>query len=134
MYEELDHQVWTPVILRGKNPIKNVNNQTYNIIDKRNSDEIQKSNKCNQLENESENFHHQRVPISIAQEIIKTRCSMKMTQKEIAQKINVLQSVIASYENGSAIPDHKILQKISKVLNISFNTKMNKNKSKESFH
>ncbi len=130
MYQE-EHQVWTPVILRGKNPIKKNDTQKYNIIDKRNSDEIQKNVKNNKLENESENFHLQRVPISIAQEIIKKRCSMKMTQKELAQKINVLQSVIASYENGSAIPDHKILQKISKVLNISFNTK---NKSKESLH
>jgi putative transcription factor len=40
-----------------------------------------------------------------------------MTQKELAQKINVKPAIINDYESGKAVPDSKIINKIKKILN-----------------
>ncbi len=120
-----DHQDWTPVILSGKKPAKIPGSAgpKYDIQDKVAEEERAKAAKQRALETESEIFKIETVPISISQEIIKGRNAMKMTQKELAQKLNLQQSVIASYESGKAIPDHQILQKIAKALNIRLSLK-----------
>ena len=41
-----------------------------------------------------------------------------MTQKELAQKINVKPAVINEYESGKAIPNPKTLNNIKKILGI----------------
>jgi len=41
-----------------------------------------------------------------------------LTQKELATKVNLLPSVLQSYENGSAKPDQKVLSNLEKVLGI----------------
>ena len=44
----------------------------------------------------------------------------KMTQKELANKINESQKTINLYEQGNIVPENKILQKLRKELNIKF--------------
>jgi ribosome-binding protein aMBF1 (putative translation factor) len=39
------------------------------------------------------------------------------TRNDLAARINVRPSVIAEYENGVAVPDAKIMQKLRAVLN-----------------
>ena len=56
---------------------------------------------------------------------------MKLTQKELAQKLNIQPSIIASYENGKAIPDHQILQKIARALNTKFQSPKKNTQKKE---
>tara|TARA_B100002051_G_C16547852_1_gene540966 strand:- start:138 stop:497 length:360 start_codon:yes stop_codon:yes gene_type:complete len=53
-----------------------------------------------------------------AQIIQKSRLSKKMTQKELANKINEKPQIISSYESGKAKPKPEILQKIRRVLEI----------------
>ncbi len=119
-----DHQDWTPVVLSGKKPMKPAGTgPKYDIQEKLAEEEKAKMAKQRALENESETFKIDTVPMSISQEMIKGRNAMKMTQKELAQKLNLQQSVIASYESGKAIPDHQILQKISKALGIHLSLK-----------
>jgi putative transcription factor len=119
-----EHQDFTIVKLSGKNPISNQTNPNkYNIQNKVSDEEKNKNAKLYNIENESENFKIETIPLSISQEIIKGRNAMKLTQKDLAQKLNVQQSIITNYENGKAIPDNQMLQKISKVLNVKFNTK-----------
>ena len=48
------------------------------------------------------------------------RMAKKMTQKELANKINESQKTINLYEQGNIIPENKILQKLRKELNIKF--------------
>jgi len=50
--------------------------------------------------------------------IQKARVAKKMTQKQLAQKINVTSSVISSYESGKAFPDKSTLRKISNALGV----------------
>jgi putative transcription factor len=42
----------------------------------------------------------------------------KMTQKDLANKVNTQASVIQAYENGSATPDQQLLAKLERVLGI----------------
>ncbi len=118
------HQDFNIIKLSGKNPISNQNNPNkYNIENKVSDEDKSKNAKLFSIENETENFKIETIPLSICQEMIKGRNAMKLSQKELAQKLNVQQSIIANYENGKAIPDNGMLQKIAKVLNIKFNTK-----------
>ena len=48
------------------------------------------------------------------------RMAKKMTQKELANKINESQKTINLYEQGNIVPENKILQKLRKELNIKF--------------
>ena len=64
-----------------------------------------------------EDFKTKKVNLNLSTEI-RTRRNLKgMTQKELAQKINVKPAIINDYESGKAVPDPKIINKIKKILN-----------------
>jgi len=44
------------------------------------------------------------------------RLELKLTQKEVAQKINEKPSVVQDYESGKAIPNPQILGKLERIL------------------
>ncbi len=120
-----EHQDWTPVVLKGKNPT-NAKQTSYKIED-RMSGAREQAIRMAKLENESDVVKTPFIPHALSQEIIKARVAANMTQKELAQKINVQQALITSYENGKAIPDsqtNQILQKIAKALNTKFTNKI----------
>lgn len=50
--------------------------------------------------------------------IKKARKNRGISQKELAQKLNITQQAVSYYENGSRIPDKETLNSISKVLNV----------------
>lgn len=54
--------------------------------------------------------------LSIA--ISQARQAKKMSQKELAQKINELVQVVQSYESGKAVPNGQILVKLDKALGV----------------
>tara|TARA_B100001175_G_C19403972_1_gene587692 strand:+ start:138 stop:461 length:324 start_codon:yes stop_codon:yes gene_type:complete len=55
--------------------------------------------------------------------IQKARMAKKMSQKDLAQKLNIDSKVIQTYESGKAIPDNKLMIKLEKILNIKLNKK-----------
>jgi putative transcription factor len=55
--------------------------------------------------------------IDIQQSIQKARLAVKMSQKDLAKKLNVNVDVIINYENGKAIPNNEFISKIEKILN-----------------
>jgi len=59
--------------------------------------------------------------MELGNEISKKRKIMNMTQRELADKINVSDKTISRWEKGVAIPDIYSLKKISVVLDIKFN-------------
>lgn len=59
--------------------------------------------------------------MELGNEIFKKRKIMNMTQRELADKINVSDKTISRWEKGVAIPDIYSLKKISVVLDIKFN-------------
>ena len=47
---------------------------------------------------------------------MQARMSAKMTQKDLAQKLNVKSSIIQNYEKAKGIPNHRLIQKLEKAL------------------
>jgi ribosome-binding protein aMBF1 (putative translation factor) len=53
---------------------------------------------------------------SIQKAIQQSRLQCKMSQKELAKKLNVDIGIIISYENGKAVPNNAFIAKIEAVL------------------
>lgn len=70
------------------------------------------------LDNETEDFHVPRVPTEIKHRISKLRAERKMTQAELAQRINVPPRVVQDYERGTAVPDGATLSRMARALGV----------------
>ena len=74
------------------------------------------TNDLAKLDGETEALKHETISRELGQLIQKARTDKKMTQKELAMKINEKHQVINDYENGKAILNQTIIVKIEKVL------------------
>ena len=75
------------------------------------------------LENDTENFENPRIPKSLSQEIMNARNAKKITQKDMAIKINVQRNFYNDIENGKALYDSRtkeVINKIQKNLGVKF--------------
>lgn len=98
------HQDWKEVILQKHDP----------KATPRKHIELSKAVK---LENDTENLSNKVVGLSLGKQIQTARLARGMkTQKELAVMISVRPEIITKYENGSAIPDTNVLQKLRKAL------------------
>jgi putative transcription factor len=70
------------------------------------------------IADETENFHHDRVPTEIRTRIIKARNDKKMTQAQLAMAACLQPRVIQEYERGKAIPDGATLSKLARALGV----------------
>lgn len=61
-----------------------------------------------------------KMPHSVRILIQKGRLAKKMSQKELAARLNVPVNVINNYESGAAAPERRLLVKIGNVLGINF--------------
>lgn len=79
------------------------------------SDKVMSTRK---LESETEIFKHKTIEPSISKRIAQKRCEMKLSQKDLANKIFVPESVIKDYEKigSKIIPNANILNKIERVI------------------
>lgn len=57
-----------------------------------------------------------RLEYEVARAVILARTKHKLTQKELAQKLNTQQSVISRVENGQTIPSLSFLQRLANTL------------------
>lgn len=64
-----------------------------------------------------------KVSIGMRQAISQGRQAKNITQKELAQQMNVKPSIIQDYENGKAIPNSQFLARMEKVLDTKINGK-----------
>jgi len=55
---------------------------------------------------------------SLSQAIIQARQTKKWTQKDLAAKIQEKPQVVASYEQGKAIPNPQIISKMERILGV----------------
>ena len=54
----------------------------------------------------------------IGNQISAARCAKKLSQKQLAQQLNVLPGIIQSHENGKALRNNSMLSKIEKALGV----------------
>jgi ribosome-binding protein aMBF1 (putative translation factor) len=111
------HQDWSTVNLTNPDKQKKIKV----IVEKKGDTSIKDS--LVKIDNETENFAIQKIPQSLSKEIMQARVSSKITQKDLAVKLNIQQNVYSELENGKAIYDAKTKQLITKlqtVLKIKF--------------
>lgn len=70
------------------------------------------------MEQETEDFKIERVPLELSKAIQQARVAKQWTQTELAKKLNVKAQVIQEYENGKAIPDGRFLAELNRVLGV----------------
>ena len=70
------------------------------------------------IDKEEERFVIPKVSLSVANRISQARCEKKLTRKEMALKLSLPVKIIQDYENGLAIPNAFILNKIESVLGV----------------
>jgi len=70
-------------------------------------------------DNEAPDFKHATITLDFKLALQKARTEKKWSQKDLAQKVNVKQSVINDYESGKAIPDPALISKLNRVLGVS---------------
>nr|XP_003229399.2 PREDICTED: endothelial differentiation-related factor 1 [Anolis carolinensis] len=70
------------------------------------------------LDRETEELHHDRVPLEVGKVIQQGRQGKGLTQKDLATKINEKPQVIADYESGRAIPNNQVLGKIERAIGL----------------
>ena len=68
------------------------------------------------LEDNLESFVVPKVTLSLSKAIQKARLDKKMSQKELAMRLNVRQTIITNYENGKARPSNLFISRMEKIL------------------
>ena len=80
---------------------------------------VPSSGEMRKLDNETENFRHERVPGALRKAIAQARQAKRMTQTDLARAIAERHNVIQDYESGKAIPNGQMLSKMSRVLGVN---------------
>ena len=120
----MEHQDWTTVTLKKKKPTK-VLNSTINVPITNNVNKQSKSTNSKTIERKMDNdtFELPKVSHNLQQQLQKARQTKSLTQKELAQKCNLTESTVKSYESGKAVPTQSDLDKMSKALGIRLKNK-----------
>lgn len=121
----MDHQDWNTVVFSknipssGKATVSHVARGQFETVKKTTFD-----SKSKKLENDTENFAHEKVSSKLANAIVQARLAKKMSRADLARAINEPEKIVADYETRKAIPESKYLLKMSKVLGVKLNKSM----------
>ena len=116
----MNHQDWTPVVFT-----KNVQ-KVYTEKQIKEYEEKQKQKLEKKKEKENEIQKPLKVNFELKKALMQARLSKKMSQKDLANKLNVSVNTISDYENGKIIPNNAFIAKMEKVLNVKL-PRINKN-------
>lgn len=110
------------VIDIGNPKLKQKRNQTKEIKDKRVTSGNILPATGKKIKDEDEGFtslsKKDYVGLEIGKQIQQIRMSKKITQKQLAQQLNVTPIVVQSHENGKAIRNNSTLAKFEKILGV----------------
>jgi putative transcription factor len=115
----MSHQDWNTISII--NPEKQKQKLVKDIIQKKgdtsNNDFLKK------IENDTETLSHVRIPSLLIKEIVAARVAKKLSQKDLANKLNMQLNVYTELESGKAIyssATKQDIQKIERTLGIQF--------------
>lgn len=108
----LDHQDWKTLIIHNKKNNKDKNNNK-NKIDANTQKLISIEKKA-----DNDNLKHDKIPNDLRIKIQQARSSKGLTQKQLANQINIPLQKISEIENGKAIYNAKDINKIKRFLKI----------------
>jgi ribosome-binding protein aMBF1 (putative translation factor) len=87
---------------------------------------IERKEQVKKIDENPESFRIKTISQDLCKEIILVRNTLKLTQKEFANKLNIHPAIYSEIENGKAIYNSNtssIIQKIQKVFNVKFTNK-----------
>lgn len=107
-----NYQDWTPVVLKKNKTNKtNTNIQcNYNPIS---------STKIYNDDDVNPDIIPKTVTLDYGKKIQQARNALNITQKDLAQKLNITVDIIKNYESGNGIKNSNIITKINRFLNIT---------------
>jgi len=116
----MSHQDWTPVIFSKPKFSKDEKAVNKRVAMRRGQTKIvakrKDNSKINKLENETENMKHEKITVHFGKALMQARMAAKMTQKQLAQKLNVKSTIIQNYEKAKGIPNARLVQQLEKIL------------------
>ena len=80
------------------------------------------------LDEETEVMKHDQVDIHFGKALMQARMAAKMTQKQLAQKLNVKASIVQNYEKAKGIPNPRLISNMERALNCKLPRKKKKKK------
>ncbi len=109
---------WTPVILSGKGKKKKGAGQKTLVTKQIQSNKQSSTKNAASIERKFDNdsFKLEKVSHSLQMSIQSARTAKNWTQQQLATECSLPVGVIKSYENGTAVPDSKHLEIMSKKL------------------
>ena len=105
----MNHQDWKTVVLRKATP------QEKN--DARNA-QLRVSRASKKTDENPDQFTHAKVSKAMSQQIAKGRIARKMTQKDLAVRLNLPVKTVQQYESGKAIPKGNHIAALNRALGI----------------
>ena len=112
------HQDWKPVVFNKKSTVSK-KNTTVNKVSKSNVNSNKSySGTGKKITDDNEVKRIPTVGIEIGKQIQAARCAKKMTQKELAHKMNMQPTIVQQYENGKAIRNNGLLAKFERALGV----------------
>lgn len=114
----MNHQDWKPIVIHKKT--KNNDNTKNTVKIAGNKKKIEVNKIAHSIENKADSgdLSHKKITHDMKLLIIKGRNSLKLTQKELANKANLSLQIIQDIESGKAIYNHQHIQKLKRILHI----------------
>ena len=112
------HQDWEPVILQKKQSKTLTNNDMRNGAFQVRTKKNEAAQKLHKIDSETENFAVKKISSKVSKEIQKGRLAKKLSQKQLANAVNVTPKVINEMESGKSQPNDAVKRKIARYLNI----------------
>ena len=112
-------QDWEPVILRNKNAQTQLKAKREGKTETKVKNTMSEAQiRAAKLDNDNESTRVETVSNEIKTRIIQGRQAKKLTQKQLANMVQMKPSDIQAYENGKAVPKHQEIQKIQRALGV----------------
>lgn len=103
------HQDWTTIVFRKSTNTNSQNTQSS----------TKQPTYKSKLDEDGEEFANKKFDKEYINTVIQKRTEKKITQKQLAQIINVEQNIIQRFEQGKEVYDHTLKSKLNKALGIS---------------
>jgi len=82
------------------------------------------------LDEEQDNFRHNEITSDFKMALMQARTAKGWKQKDLAQMIAQPPKIVQEYENGTAIPDGAVINKLNRALGVTLPKVKNVQKSK----
>jgi len=115
----MSHQNWDQVVFKKRIPktVKEAKAKGMTTQQQTSRKNINYENTINMRKLENEEVDIKKIDLNLSKLIQKARVNNKLSQKDLADKLNLKSNIIQGYESGKVIPNKTLLYKMGKVLN-----------------